>query len=97
MRRRRAMRLVEALIMGGAIRPLGSTVKPKPSNRNTKTAQWAAFAQILGSVLNHGIPRRGDHTVSRAVLFDIAEARERVVEALHHQLVRHQHVVNLAA
>src|SRR6476661_6538203 len=43
-RRRRAMRLVEALIMGGAIRPSGSMVKPKHKGRPER----AAFARQSG-------------------------------------------------
>src|SRR5216684_8965242 len=34
---------------------------------------------------NRRIPRRRNHPVTAAVLFDIAEARERIVEALHLQ------------
>jgi hypothetical protein len=49
-RRRRAMRMVAALIMGAAIRPRGSSVKPKHEGRRNRAAltQIRESRQITG-------------------------------------------------
>ena len=46
-----------------------------------------SLSRQSGDRLYYRIPGRGDDAVSAAVLFDIAEAREREVEALHRQLL----------
>lgn len=96
------MRLVEALIMDAGykaarFRGQAKTRTPKHRGRPMGRPLLAiTFSTVVGD-LDYRIPRRGDHAVSAGVFFDIAEARERVVEALHHQLVRDHHVVDPAA
>src|SRR6185295_10359863 len=106
MRRRRAMVMVAAKVIGAAIGPRRLFVKVYRSflgGPNSRTRNLEIPGRVLrtspechpGS--DHRIPRRRDYPITAAVLFDVAEPRERVVEALHLELVRHQHVVGLAA
>src|SRR5260370_8140122 len=87
--------MVAALIMGAAIRPRPVGVEVRKG-----------FASELGSDLRKAnastnsdgrIPRRRYHPVAAAVLFDVGEPRERIVEGLQLQLLGGHHVVDPAA
>src|SRR5437899_8220182 len=98
MRRRRALRMVTALIMAAAIGPRAVFVKVGPSFR-VRCDRPALGADPLASPRNAEInldcriPRRRCHPVTAAVLFDVGEAWERIVEALQLQLLGGPHVV----
>src|SRR5260370_35080964 len=87
--------MVAALIMGAAIRPRPVFVKvPKAFSSEPGTGSCKANASNNS---DRRIPRRGYHTVAAAVLFDVGEPRERIVEALQLQLLGGHHVLDPAA
>src|SRR5438477_9064488 len=92
-RRRRAMRMVAALIMGAAIRPRGSTVKPKYKGR----PQPGGPCPDSRKPSDHRAPRRRHQPIAIPSLLDIPVSREWIVEALDTHFVGDQHVVDLAA
>src|ERR1700758_4764441 len=93
-RRRRTTNMVAALIMGAAIRP--RVIFVKLCDGHSGCAPCGAPRNDV-PVSDHRIPRRGHHAVAGAVLLDMAEARERIMEALHRELLGHHHVVDPAA
>src|ERR1700730_3294089 len=103
--------MVAAMIMGAAIRPRPRVVKAPKAFRDgpirTRPGISCHKFQIPGLRLRHAprddrwsdrrIPRRRNDPVAVAVLFDIAEPGERIVEALYLQLLGNQHVVDPTA
>src|ERR1700756_5801960 len=63
-----------------------------PQRRGEVRIAWKG-----SGALEDRIPRRRNAAVARAVLLDMGEPREGIMEALHQELVGDQHVVDLAA
>src|ERR1700759_568684 len=90
-RRRRTTEMGAALIIARPIRARPVFVKQFaviPGSRGAEVERRRA--------LDHGIPRRRNQPVAGAVLFDMAEPRERIMKALHRELLGNHHVVNPA-
>src|SRR5471032_1401917 len=87
----------------GALRRPMTGSGPDPESRDSPMCNCTSEVRVCGAprndtfVSDRRIPRCGNDPVTVAVLFDIAEPGERIVEALHLQLLCNHHVVDPAA